>query len=93
MRFPKTWIPILTKRIVDDLLVRELIKSKVPVEKLVTEAERIIMDELIIEDKVNDEVREMLKKYAGEIEKGRLDYRKMFEITKKKIVQERGLIL
>jgi hypothetical protein len=51
------------------------------------------MEELAIEDRINDEVREILKKYTGEIEKGRLDYRKMFELTKKKIVQERGVIL
>jgi hypothetical protein len=46
------------------------------------------MDELMVEDRVNDEVREILKKYTGEIEKGRLDYRRMFELTKKKIVEE-----
>lgn len=93
MRIPKTWVPLIAKKIVDDLLAKELITSKAAVEGLVSEAEKLIMDELIIEDKVNEEVREILKKYTGEIEKGRLDYRKMFDLTKKKIVQERGLIL
>lgn len=93
MRLPKTWVPLLTKKIVDDLLAKELISSKASAGDLVSEVEKIIMDELMIEDRVNDEVREILKKYTGEIEKGRLDYRKMFELTKKKIVQERGLIL
>ncbi len=93
MRIPKTWVHLLAKRIIDDLLTKELIRSKVPVEKLMPEAEKIIMDELMVEDRVNDEVREMLKKYTGEIERGRLDYRKMFELTKKKIVQERDLTL
>ncbi len=93
MRIPKTWVPLIAKKVVDDLLAKEIVRSKGAVGGLVTEAERIIMDELMIEDRVNDEVREILKKYTGEIEKGRLDYRKMFELTKKKIVQERGLIL
>ncbi|HWR57555.1 MAG TPA: DUF507 family protein [Thermodesulfovibrionales bacterium] len=93
MRIPKTWVPLIAKRIVDDLLEKELISSTAAVGELVSEADRIIMDELMIEDRLNDEVREILKKHTGEIEKGRLDYRKMFELTKKRIVQERGLIL
>lgn len=84
---------MIAKRIVDDLLEKELISSTAAVGELVSEADRIIMDELMIEDRLNDEVREILKKHTGEIEKGRLDYRKMFELTKKRIVQERGLIL
>ncbi len=93
MRIPKTWVPLITKRVIDDLLAKGLIASKVPREELGAEAEKLILDELMVEDRVNDEVREMLKKYAGEIEKGRLDYRKVFEMTKKKIVEERGLVI
>ncbi len=93
MRIPKTWVPLIAKKIIDDLISKELITHEISPAELVSEAERIIMDELMIEDRVNDEVREILKKFTGEIEKGKLDYRKMFELTKKKIVQERGLIL
>ncbi|HXX58480.1 MAG TPA: DUF507 family protein [Thermodesulfovibrionales bacterium] len=93
MRIPKTWVPLITKRIVDDLLARDLIEPKVSKEQLFADVERLVMEELMVEDRVNSEVREILKKYTSEIEKGRLDYRKMFEITKKKIVEERGLIL
>jgi hypothetical protein len=93
MRVPKTWIPLIAKKVVDDLIAKELVTLKVSTEVLMAETERLIMEELMIEDRINDEVREILKKYTGEIEKGRLDYRKMFDLTKKKIVQERGVIL
>ena len=93
MRIPRTWIPLIAKRVVDDLVAKELVSLKVSTEVLMAEAERLMMEELMIEDKINDEVREILKKHTGEIEKGRLDYRKMFDLTKKKIVQERGVIL
>ena len=93
MRVPKTWVPLIARKIGDDLLSKGLVESKVPKEQFLGALERLIMDELMVEDRVNSEVREMLKKYSTEIEKGRLDYRKMFELTKKKIVQERGLIL
>jgi len=93
MRIPKSWVPLITRKIIDDLLEKGLIESLLPVEVLISEAEKLIMDELMLEDRVNEEVRELLKKYTTEIEKGRLDYRRMFELTKKKIVKERGLIL
>jgi hypothetical protein len=93
MRIPKTWVPLIAKKIIDDLLARELIMSRVPAGELVAEAEKVIMEELMVEDRVNDEVKEMLKKFSGEIEKGRLDYRKVFDLTKRKIVEERGIVI
>ncbi len=84
---------MITKKIMDDLLAKGLISSRVQPAELIAEAEKLIMDELAAEDKVNDEVREILKKFTGEIEKGRLDYRKVFELTKKKIIEERGVVI
>jgi uncharacterized protein len=51
------------------------------------------MEELMVEDRINDEVRQILKKFEPEIEKGRLDYRKLFDMTKQKLVRERNVIL
>jgi hypothetical protein len=93
MRIPKTWVPLIAKKIAGDLLAEDLVEPLVPKPQFEAELERLIMDELMIEDKVNDEVREILKKFSSEIEKGRLDYRKVFEMTKKKIVEERGIVL
>ncbi len=93
MRIPKSWVPLLAKRIIENLISKELVKSVVPVEKLITEIEEILLDELTIEDRLNEEVREILKKFSIEIEKGHLDYRKLFELTKKKLVKERNLVL
>jgi hypothetical protein len=93
MRIPKTWVPPLAKRIVDNITSKELVKPTVPVEKLLSETEEFIMNELSVEDRLNEEVRELLKKHTSEIEHGRLDYRKLFELTKHKLIKERNLIL
>lgn len=93
MRVPKTWVPVLTKHIIDALLAREMISPKVPLEKLMAEAEAVITDELMVEDRLNDEVRELLKKHETDIERGRMDYRKLFDLTKQKLVRERNLVL
>jgi uncharacterized protein len=93
MRIPKTWVPLLAKKIVDNILAKKLIKSIVPQERLLSETEQLIMVELSVEDRLNEEVREILKNHASEIEKGRMDYRRLFELTKQKLVKERNLVL
>lgn len=65
----------------------------VPIDKLLDGAEAVILDELMVEDRLNDEVRAILKRYEADIEKGRLDFRRMFDLTKQKLVKERNLVL
>ncbi|MBI3356744.1 MAG: DUF507 family protein [Nitrospirae bacterium] len=50
-------------------------------------------DELSIEDRLNAEVRHMLKVYEKQLEQGQVDYQKMFQMIKQKLVRERGIIL
>jgi hypothetical protein len=83
----------MTRKIVDNLLKKELAEPAVPVATLISETEKLLLDELMVEDRINDEVRQILKKFEPEIEKGRLDYRKLFDMTKQKIVRERNVIL
>lgn len=93
MRIPKTWVPLLARRIVENILSKNLAVATIPRDKLIVETEEILLSELTIEDRLNEEVREILKSHASEIEKGRLDYRKLFELTKQKLVRERNLVL
>ena len=93
MRIPKSWVPIITKKIIDNLIAKDLVRPKVPLDKLLQTAESLIMEELMVEDRLSDEVRLLLKKHESEIERGRMDYRALFELTKKKLVKERNIVL
>jgi hypothetical protein len=93
MRIPKAWVPLLAKKITENLVAKGLVKSASSNEELVMATEELILEELSIEDRVNEEVRQLLKAYTSEIEKGRLDYRRLFEMTKQKLVRERNLVL
>lgn len=93
MRIPKSWVPVLAKEIMEDLLRKNSIELNAPQDQVTKIMENLILEELMIEDRINTEVHEMLKKFNTEIEKGRLDYRKLFEMTKQKIVKERNIIL
>ncbi|MDA8387538.1 MAG: DUF507 family protein [Nitrospiraceae bacterium] len=93
MRIPKSWVRPITEKIVGELTAEGLVSPMVPLAALMDEAEAIITDELMVEDRLNDEVREVLRRYEGEIEKGNLDYRRMFDLTKQRLVRERNLVL
>jgi uncharacterized protein len=52
-----------------------------------------ILDELSVEDRLNAEVRQLLKVYEQDIERGQVDYQRMFTLVKGKLARERGIIL
>jgi hypothetical protein len=60
---------------------------------LVDAVNRAATDELSVEDRLNAEVRQLLKAYDKQIEQGQVDYQKMFTMIKQKLVRERGIIL
>jgi len=60
---------------------------------VVQQLESAIMSELQVEDRLNAEVREMLKQFEREFSEGRADYQKMFTMVKQKLMKERGIIL
>jgi len=93
MRIPRAWIPVISRRIVETLLTGELIVPDVDREKLALEIEALMTAELEVEDRLNDEVREILKKFDTDIERGRLDYRKLFDMTKQKLIRERNIVI
>jgi hypothetical protein len=93
MRVPKGWAPVLSKEIIEELLKREQISLVIPKEQAVALLSELVLEELMVEDRLNAEVREMLKKYDSEIEKGRLDYRRLFEMTRQKLIKERDIVL
>ena len=55
--------------------------------------DQVVTHELLIEDRLNSEVRQLLKAYERQIETGQVDYQKMFTMIKQKLVRERGIIL
>lgn len=86
-------MPGLAKRIIENLIRNKLLDPNVPLNNLLEETEALMMEELMVEDRLHEEIRAMLRKFESDIEKGRMDYRKLFEMTKHKLVKERNIIL
>ena len=52
-----------------------------------------VIGDLQVEDELNREVDDILKAHQSEILKESVDYRRMFQLIKNKLVRERNLVL
>jgi hypothetical protein len=75
-----------------NLIERGFIEADEP-EKLREQFIQVVTDELLVEDKLNDEVREILSQHAEEMRRTNVEYREMFKMIKKKLARERKIIL
>ncbi|MBF0564864.1 MAG: DUF507 family protein [Nitrospirae bacterium] len=93
MRVPKSWVPIISREIMNNLMKEGMIEPKVSLEIIIKEVEAIVVDELMAEDRLMDEVREKLKSFESEIEKKHMDYKTLFDLMKQKLIKERNIII
>jgi uncharacterized protein len=93
MRLRREMIQYLAQAIVRDLKDKGFIQMLADREKVEELLREIITEDLQVEDRLNDEVKELLRAFSNEFTRGEADYHKMFTMVKRKLVQERGLIL
>lgn len=61
--------------------------------RLLDEVTSILMDEFMKEDRLDQEVRELLSKHMEKIRKENIEYQAMFKEVKKKLAREKGIVL
>lgn len=83
----------LSAQVLSEVVKRRMVRLKVSEQEALPVVEQAIANDLQIEDRLNEEVKDILKTYEREIEQGRADYKTMFDLVKKKLVRERGIIL
>jgi uncharacterized protein len=93
MRLRREMIQYLAQAIARDLSAKRCIQMLGDREKVEELVREVITEDLQVEDRLNDEVKELLRAFSNEFNKGEADYYKMFTMVKRKLVQERGLIL
>ncbi|MEK6584620.1 MAG: DUF507 family protein [Nitrospirota bacterium] len=93
MKFKKERVVILSINIIEGLIKSGFIAQAAPKEELIKKVQNTITDDLMVEEKLNEEVREILKSYSKQLEQESVNYQKMFQMVKDKLVKERGIIL
>ena len=92
MRLTPNEIEFISRKIVKVLVAQE--KLQVDSEQGVVEGlVRTITDELQVEDRLNEEVREVLIQHASEMERSNITYTEMFKMVKRKLAKEKGIVL
>ena len=92
MRLTDNEIQFISRKIVKTLVAEE--KLEVDDEPRVMEGiAKVITDELQVEDRLNEEVREVLIQHASEMERSNVTYTEMFKMLKKKMAREKGIVL
>ena len=92
MRLKKEFIEKILKKIIKSLLSKNLIIWESSHDKLESIINEIIIDDLMIEDHLNEEVKELLDSRTEEYERSMMDYGRVFQLVKSKLARERGLI-
>ncbi len=93
MRLNQKLIDKIAHRIARHLLKSDLIIWEEPADKLAAAINSIITKELMIEDHLNEEVKTLLEAKTQDYERSMMDYGRVFQMVKSKLVRERGLIL
>jgi hypothetical protein len=79
------------------LILRNLAKEgKIIVEdktRLLDEVTSVLVEEFQKEDRLDQEVRELLSKHMEKIRRENIEYQAMFKEVKKKLAREKGIVL
>jgi uncharacterized protein len=92
MSLQKEYVHYLSRRIVDELVKREMIETA-EVASLREKVLVVMETELGLEDRINEEVREILKGYADEMRNTGVSYQDMFKVVKNKLVKDKKVVL
>jgi len=84
-----------------EFIARKIVKTLVAEGRLEVDSEsrvvegiaKVVTDELQVEDRLNEEVRETLLQHANELERSNVTYTEMFKMLKRKLAKEKGVIL
>jgi hypothetical protein len=92
MLLSRDYVGYMAKEIVKRLAAAKMIEAK-HADNLTTQVRQVMAEEITIEDRLNEEVREILAKYSDEMKRTGVSYQEMFKKVKGQLARERKLIL
>ena len=92
MLLSRDYVGYMAKEIVKRLLAGQMIEVK-NAETTTQQVRQVMAEEVTIEDRLNEEVREILAKYSEEMRTTGVSYQEMYKKVKGQLARERKLIL
>jgi hypothetical protein len=92
MLLNRDYVGYMAKEVVKRLLASKMIESK-NADELAQRVRQVMADEIGVEDRINEEVREILSRYTEEMQRTGASYQEMYKKVKGQLARERKLIL
>ncbi len=92
MLLSRDYVGYMAKEVVKRLVAEKMIETK-NVEALTQKVRQVMAEEVTIEDRLNEEVREILARYSDEMRRSGASYQEMYKKVKGQLARERKLIL
>jgi hypothetical protein len=92
MLLSRDYVGYMAKEIVKRLVSGQMIEVK-SAENTTQQVRQVMAEEVTIEDRLNEEVREILAKYSEEMRTTGVSYQEMYKKVKGQLARERKLIL
>ena len=92
MLLSRDYVGYMAKEVVKRLLAGKMIETK-SAENLTQQVRQVMAEEVTIEDRLNEEVREILSRYSDEMRRTGVSYQEMYKKVKGQLARERKLIL
>ena len=92
MLLSRDYVGYMAKEVVKRLVAGKMIETK-NAENLTQQVRQVMADEVTIEDRLNEEVREILASYSEEMRRTGVSYQEMYKKVKGQLARERKLIL
>jgi hypothetical protein len=92
MRLTQDQIEVIAYRVVHELRRQGMIHALEP-EEVEARMAAVVTEELMLEDRLNDEVREIMRAHDAEIRRADVEFHEMFRAIKARLARERNIIL
>jgi hypothetical protein len=92
MLLSRDYVGYMAKEVVKRLVAAKMIETK-DVENLSQQVRQVMADEITVEDRLNEEAREILARYSEEMRTTGASYQEMYKKVKSQLARERKLIL
>ena len=92
MLLSRDYVSHISVELVKRLLAAEMIEAR-SADTLSLKIRQTMLEELLVEDRLNEEVRQILSQYADEMRRSGASYQEMYKKVKAQLARDRKLIL
>jgi len=92
MLLSRDFVGHMAKELVRRLVASEMIATP-SVPQLTQRVRQVMVEELTVEDRLNEEVRQILSQYSDEMRRTGASYQEMYKKVKGQLARERKLVL